>query len=31
MRGGKGPTSHEQKQALYKCFMENFEKNGKLI
>ena len=31
MKGGKEPSSHEQKQALYKCFMENFEKNGKFI
>ena len=31
MRGGKGPSSHEQKSALYKCFMENYTKNGKFF
>jgi|688.fasta_scaffold03494_23 predicted chitinase len=31
MKGGKGPTSHEQKAALYKCFMENYTKNGNFI
>lgn len=31
MKGGKAPSSHEQKAALYKCFMENYTKNGKFI